>query len=81
MDRDYHKIHTAKVASKCLECFVATLRHYTKSYHWNLHAVESTVADELIKRLKFADVDENAEFTTTIRACLYYHPQSFEELR
>lgn len=45
------------------------------------HAVESTVADELIKRLKFADVDENAEFTTTIRACLYYHPQPFKELR
>ena len=45
------------------------------------HVVESTVADELIKRLKFADVDENAKFTSTIRACLYYRPQAFKELR
>ena len=43
--------------------------------------VESTVADELIKKLKFADVDEAAKFSSTIRACLYYHPQAFKKPR
>ncbi len=43
--------------------------------------VESTTADELLKKLKFADVNETAKFSNTIHACLYYHPQAFKEPR
>ena len=40
---------------------------------------ESTAADEIIKKFKFADVDEVTKFSNLIRACLFYHPQVFKE--
>ena len=43
------------------------------------YAVENTVADELIKKLTFTDIDETAKFTNTFRACQFYHPQAFKE--
>lgn len=45
----------------------------------NDNAVENTIADELIKKLTFTDVDETAKFCNTIRACQFYHPQAFKE--
>ena len=46
-----------------------------------IFVAESTIADDIIKRLKFADVDKTAKFPNTIHASLYYHPEAFIEPR
>ena len=69
-----------KYVHTCIMLVVQIILMHMLSYYYYC-VVESSVADDLMKKLKFADIDESAKFTNTIHACLYYHPQAFKELR
>ena len=64
-------------------CIVQNLWSMSESLHISYvifcDTVESTATDEIIKKFKFTDVDEVTKFSSSIRACLYYHPQVFKE--